>query len=149
MRKQLVIMFVLLTFLSACVSAPSSSGIEVSNPTIVLPGGDAMGMDMGQDLSGYMKIKNTSGSNDRLIGVTCDFASAMLHETTINGDVASMAELSSIDIPAGGIVEFKHGGLHIMFMNPAKDLKVGDQVDLTLEFEKAGKVTVAATVTEP
>jgi copper(I)-binding protein len=65
----------------------------------------------------------------------------------MNGDVASMKTVSSIDIPAGSTVEFKSGGLHIMFTNMKKELKIGDTVALTLQFEKAGAITVSATVT--
>ena len=83
------------------------------------------GMDMGTEFSGYMQIKNASGSDDKLIGVTSDFADAMLHETTMNGDVASMKAVTSVDVPAGSTVEFKHGGLHIMFMNLNQEFKSG------------------------
>ncbi len=151
MKAHFLILFVLLAFVGACTAAPKSGGsegIEISNATVVLPGGDSMGgMDMGSELSGYLQIKNASGSDDRLIGVTSDFANAMLHETAINGDVATMSELASVDLPAGATVEFKPGGLHIMLMNLKQDLKVGDTVNLTLEFEKAGKIAVSATVT--
>jgi copper(I)-binding protein len=139
--------------LSACIPAapaPTSiGGIEISHATVVLSPIDSMpGMDMGSDLAGYMQIKNASGADDRLIGVTSDFADGMLHETTMHGDVASMREVHSIEVPAGTTLEFKHGGLHIMFMNPDQDLQVGDSVTLILEFEKAGKVMVTATVTD-
>jgi periplasmic copper chaperone A len=148
MKARYPILFLLLILVSACKSASQSGGIDVSNATVVLPGGDSMaGMDMGAGLSGYMQIKNASDSDDKLVGVTSDFADAMLHETTMNGDVASMKSITSVDLPAGSTVEFKHGGLHIMFMNPKQGLKVGDTVNLTLEFEKAGKVTASATVT--
>jgi periplasmic copper chaperone A len=148
MKTHFLFVFVLLAFLGACAPAAPAGGIDVSNVTVVLPGGNSTGgMDMGQELSGYMQIKNKSGSDDHLVGVTSDFADAMLHETTMNGDVATMKELTSIDLPAGATIEFKHGGLHIMFMNPTKYLKVGDSVNLVLEFEKAGKVTISATVT--
>ncbi|MEP7133686.1 MAG: copper chaperone PCu(A)C [Chloroflexota bacterium] len=147
------ILFVLIVMLTACSpSAPSASqpGIEISNANVVLPGGDAMGgMGLDSTLGAYMQIKNNSATDDRLIAVTSDFAEATtLHETAMNGDVATMNGLTSIDIPAGTTIELKHGGLHIMFMDPTKDLKVGDSVNLVLEFEKAGKLTVSAKVTD-
>lgn len=144
----ILIMSILLALLGGCAPAnvPSESqqGMEISNITVVLPGGDSMGMDVGSQLSGYMAIKNTSGSDDRLVGVTSDFADAMLHKTTINGDVAAMKHVPTIDAPAGATIEFRHGGLHIMFMNLKKDIKVGD----VLEFEKAGMVNVTATISD-
>jgi copper(I)-binding protein len=149
MRTRLVVFSALLVLLSACTSSASSDGIEVSRVRVVLPGGDSMGgMDMGSQLSGYMEIKNTTSSDDRLVGATCDFADIMMHETKMNGDIASMNEIASMDIPAGATVEFENGGLHIMFMNLKRDLKIGEPVSLTLQFEKAGHVTVTATITD-
>jgi copper(I)-binding protein len=165
--KTLPFLFViLLVLLSACSSAaPSAGGIEISNATLVLPVSDSMsgmdmgptptsdamngmqGMDMSSEPAGYMQITNNSTVDDRLISASCDFADLELHETTMNGDVASMNTVSSIDIPAGSTVEFKSGGLHIMFTNMKKELKIGDTVALTLQFEKAGAITVSATVT--
>jgi len=152
MNIRFLISLVLLLCVTGCASAGSSAGgsggMEISNATVVLPGGNSMdGMDMGTSLAGYMQIKNISRTDDRLMGVTSDFADAMLHETRMNGDVASMQEVAAIDIPAGSTVDFKGGGLHIMFMNMKQDLKAGDTVNLTLQFEKAGNITVPATVT--
>lgn len=152
MKTRFLTLFILILFVTACASSTptggGSEGMEISNATVVLPGGNSMAdMDMGAEFSGYLQIKNASGSDDKLVGVTSDFADAMLHETTMNGDVASMKAVTSVDLPAGSSIEFKHGGLHIMFMNPKQGLRVGDTVNLTLEFEKAGKVTTSATVT--
>jgi periplasmic copper chaperone A len=152
MNIRFLISLVLLLCVSGCASAGSSAsgsgGMEVSNATVFLPGGNSMdGMDMDTSLAGYMQIKNASGTDDRLMGVTSDFADAMLHETRMNGDVASMQEVAAIDIPAGSTVDFKGGGLHVMFTNLKQDLKEGDTVNWTLQFEKAGNITVPATVT--
>ena len=43
-------------------------------------------------------------------------------------------------------VELKPGGYHIMIMNVAHPLKVGEAVDLVFTFEHAGKVSVTAKV---
>jgi copper(I)-binding protein len=138
--------------LSACAPAAASTlaqAMEVTNAMITMTGGSGMAeMGMDTSMAGYMQIKNNSKMDDRLIGVTCDFASAMLHETKMNGDVATMSEISSVDIPAGATVEFKTGGLHIMFMDMKQDLKPNDTVSLTLKFEKAGNLTVSAKVIE-
>jgi len=104
------------------------------------------GMNMNVSLAGYFQIKNNSSKDDRLLKVTCDFADAMMHETQMNGDVASMVEMPYVDVPAGATVEFKTGGMHVMFMNPSQELKIGDKVTLNLQFENAGTVTVTATV---
>jgi copper(I)-binding protein len=57
-----------------------------------------------------------------------------------------MKDVMSIYIPAGATVELKGGGYHVMFMNVKQQLKVGDHVNLTLQFEHAGNIAVDATV---
>jgi periplasmic copper chaperone A len=152
MKTRLFVLFVgLALIVSACASAATpatpQAGIEVTNAVILVDAGAMGGMDMGQSYAGYLTIKNGTTTDDQLLSVGCDFASAMLHKTSMNGDVASMKEISSVDLPTGGTVEFKSGGLHIMFMGLKRDLKVGETVNLTLKFKNAGDVTVTATVT--
>jgi copper(I)-binding protein len=64
----------------------------------------------------------------------------------MEGDVMSMSDVPVIDLPAGGTVELKSGGYHIMLMDLAKELKAGDTISLVLEFEKAGKMTLNVPV---
>jgi periplasmic copper chaperone A len=146
-----ILVMSLALFVSACSTAvtpaASQSGIEITQAVIMAVPGAMSSMAMGQSYAGYLQIKNSATTADQLVGASCDFGEAMLHETTMNGDVASMKAVSSIDLPANATVEFKTGGLHIMFMNLKRDLKVGDTVNLTLKFKNAGDVTVAATVT--
>jgi copper(I)-binding protein len=54
-----------------------------------------------------------------------------------------------IDIPANGQVELKPGGFHVMLIGLTRDLNVGDSVQLTLTFEKAGQIPVTAQVRQP
>jgi copper(I)-binding protein len=142
----------ILTALFLCACAPAATpaasqpGMEVTN-AVIMVNADASGMGMDQTYAGYLKIKNGTSTDDQLVGVTSEFADVMLHETTMNGDVASMKEISSIDLPGGGTVELKTGGVHIMFMNLKHDLKVGDTVNLILKFKNAGDVVVPAVVT--
>ena len=137
----------LILVLSACAGAGESGTMDVSNATVVLPGGDSMaGMDTASSLAGYFQITNNTGVDDQLLAVASDFADTMMHETQMNNDVASMKEIMSLEIPAGSTVKFESGGYHVMFMNPKQTLSVGDHVQLTLQFEKAGNITVDAEV---
>ena len=110
------------------------------------------GMGTGEDsnLAGYLTIKNTGSMDDSLIGVQVDFAMGMLHQTTVDSSgVASMKEINAIPVPAGATVELKPGGYHMMFMRPTRELKAGESVELTLQFQKAGSIKVQANVTNP
>jgi copper(I)-binding protein len=57
-----------------------------------------------------------------------------------------MEPVARLEIPAGGTVQLAPGGYHIMLIGLTKDLNVGDTVQVTLKFEKAGDVTVTAQV---
>ncbi len=161
MKKALTSLLLLFVFLTACspTAVPAAqpdvaqNGIEIYQARVPYLAGMAtddnnMNMQMDMTLAAFMTIKNTTDTPDRLLSVSVDFAQASIHETKIDGDVAQMVEVSGIDIPAGQAVELKSGGYHIMLMNPMKELKVGDTVNLTLEFEKAGTIIVPAKVVE-
>lgn len=94
----------------------------------------------------YMTIKSAAGA-DRLLRVTSPLAAKVeLHNHIKDGDVMRMREVPSIDVPAGGAATLAPGGLHIMLLELKQPLKTGESIPLTLEFEKAGKVEVAAPV---
>ena len=57
-----------------------------------------------------------------------------------------MEHVDGIDIPAHGTLLMKPGGYHIMLMGLTQPLKEGEEIELTLIFEKAGEVKVTAKV---
>jgi copper(I)-binding protein len=93
---------------------------------------------------GYLKITNTGGAPDRLIGGSADVSNKFeVHEMSMDGGVMKMRELKNgIEIPPGASVELKPGSYHIMMLNLAHPLAKGDKVKASLTFEKAGKVDV-------
>lgn len=99
---------------------------------------------------GYLTIRNTGTEADRLTGGSAAFAARVeVHEMTMSGDVMKMRELEGgLEIPAGGEVTLKPGGLHIMFVKLDGRLMAGETRKVTLEFEKAGAVEVEFAVRE-
>jgi hypothetical protein len=97
-----------------------------------------------------MTLKNEGPSDDALISAQTDVAEKVeLHETTMGeGDMMQMKPVISIPIPAGGSVELKSGGLHVMLLGLKKPLTSGDKISVTLNFEKAAPVTIEAEVGE-
>jgi periplasmic copper chaperone A len=91
---------------------------------------------------GFLKI--TGGTaGDRLLGGSAEVSKAVeLHTMQMDGDVMRMRQVPVIEVPAGGTVELKPGGLHLMFMGLKQPLKAGESFPLTLRFEKAGEVKV-------
>lgn len=91
----------------------------------------------------YMVIENKGNQPDRLIDASNNVSEVTeLHET-VDG---KMRRIKAIEVPAGGKVELKPGGLHIMLINLKKPLREGDTVELTLRFEKSGEIKIQAPV---
>jgi copper(I)-binding protein len=99
----------------------------------------------------YMTIENTGSTPDRLISVSADVAgSAELHQTVVKDNVAQMVPLpDGIEIPAGGSVELKPGGMHIMLMQLQHDLAPDQVVNLTLKFASGTELKMQAPVVLP
>ena len=93
----------------------------------------------------YMIIENKGGEPDALIAANAAIAdSTELHETITEGASTRMEPVDRIDIPAGANVELKPGGFHVMLQGLGSAIEVGDEVPLTLTFEKAGEMQVTA-----
>jgi len=54
--------------------------------------------------------------------------------------------MTKLGVPAGGKLEMKPGGYHIMLINLKRELKAGQVIDLTLVLQKAGRIPVKAKV---
>ena len=96
----------------------------------------------------YMDILNGTQSDDRLVDVTSSVApTAEMHETVNdNGVMRMLPQPNGFVIPAGGSVELKPGGKHIMLLDVAKPLAVGDTLTVTLKFEHAGPMQIRVPV---
>jgi periplasmic copper chaperone A len=105
------------------------------------PGGAKVG-------GGYLTIENRGSTPDRLIGGSADAAAKVqVHEMAMNGGVMTMRRLDSgLVIEPGKTVKLAPGGLHLMLLDLKGPLKEGDRLPVTLEFEKAGKVSVPLDV---
>ena len=97
---------------------------------------------------GYLTIENKGSAADRLIGGSADFAgSVQVHEMSMDNGVMKMHPVENgLTIDPGKTVKLAPGGYHLMIMDLKAPLKQGDKVPVTLEFEKAGKVTVSLDV---
>src|ERR1700722_3159189 len=105
------------------------------------PGGAKIG-------SGYLTIENKGSAPDRLTGVSADAAGKVeVHEMAMNNGVMTMRALDGgLTIDPGKTVKLAPGGYHLMMFDLKAPLKQGDKVPVTLEFEKAGKVSLSLDV---
>ncbi len=97
---------------------------------------------------GYMVVRNSGSQADRLVAVSSNASSsAEIHEMAVKDGVMTMRPVEGgLEIPAGGEVELKPGGYHIMFMKPLEQFKEGEKRAATLVFEHAGSINVEFNV---
>ena len=140
-------LLLLLLGVSAC-SAPLSSGPQLSGDAVRVENATARPAAAHQNSAAYFTIVNPTATEDRLVKVDSTVAkSTELHETVEeNGIFKMMPRPQGFPVPARGRVELKPGGKHVMLLELTKDLKPGDELPLTLTFEKAGQVQVTATL---
>jgi copper(I)-binding protein/uncharacterized protein YcnI len=95
----------------------------------------------------YMSIASAAGG-DRLIAAESPVAARVeLHTHTLDAQgVARMRQVEGIDVPAGGAAELAPGGLHVMLLGLAAPLTAGQDIPLTLRFEKAGAIELTVPV---
>jgi copper(I)-binding protein len=98
--------------------------------------------------AGYLRIINTGSEPDRLLSASMPLAGrGDVHEMSMQGGVMRMRPLAQgLIIEPGKSVELKPGGYHLMFLDMKGALKQGDNVPVTLTFEKAGSATVTFPV---
>lgn len=95
----------------------------------------------------FMTLNNTSDQDIVLTSVDSELARATeLHNHINDEGVMRMREVPEILIPAGQSVEFKPGGLHVMFMGLANPLKQGEQGTFTLVDQSGQEYPVQAPV---
>ncbi|MBA3518367.1 MAG: copper chaperone PCu(A)C [Rhizobiales bacterium] len=100
-----------------------------------------------QVAAAYVNVENRGGSADRLLAARSPAANSVsLHATVEENGVATMRPVDDPVIPAGGTLEMRPGGAHLMLTDLQAPLKEGETLSLTLSFETAGELTVEAAV---
>lgn len=89
-----------------------------------------------QDSTGaYLTI--TSQEAIALVGVATPAAEiAEVHEMKMDGDIMRMRMAQRIEIKAGEPLELKPGGYHVMLMALTAPIEAGQEIELSLQFEK-------------
>jgi periplasmic copper chaperone A len=146
--KQIIRRFLGVALLIAPLAAPACAE-EIKAGDLVIsqawsratPGGAKIG-------GGYLTIENKGSAPDRLIHSSGDIAGKIeVHEMAMKNGVMTMRPLDNgLAIEPGKTVKLAPGGFHLMMFDLKSPLKQGDKVPVTLEFEKAGKVTLSLDV---
>ncbi|MFG6667978.1 copper chaperone PCu(A)C [Halomonas sp. HNIBRBA4712] len=110
-------------------ASAQASDINVSNARLSLLPGDTPG-------AGYFEIENAGDATITLTGADTDaFESVEMHESMEQDGMAHMHGVESVDIAPGETFSFAPRGHHLMFMERVEALDVGDDVEVTLEFD--------------
>lgn len=148
MKKIYLLVLVSVLLLSACGSAADmghqdGEGVEAHDfwARAALKDGTS---------AAYMLLHNHGSEDDALVGASSDVAAAVeIHLSKMGADgTMQMIPQESIALPADGEVELKPGSYHIMMIGLVKDLNVGDEITVTLHFEKHEDITLTIPVME-
>jgi hypothetical protein len=131
--------------LCACGCAPDR-GDEVAGIVIgdgwTRPTVDGMSMGVA-----YFTITNGTDEDDMLVAATTPAAARVeIHESKLEDGMARMRPLAEIRVPARGRVAVAPGGVHLMLVDLAQPLVAGTRVPLTVQFRKAGTMTIQLQV---
>ena len=145
----LLLLLNLLSLLGACGGSTPS----VEGPHIKIEGAWARASPkMAGAGAVYMILKNDGSQADKLLSGKTPAAEVVeLHESFMDeNNVMKMRAVEGgyIEIPAGGSVELKPGGLHVMLIKLVKPLQADTTIPLTLNFEKSGELIIEAPVSE-
>lgn len=95
----------------------------------------------------YMVIENHGKADVELKGASTSSADVIeLHKMELVDGLMKMRRVDSINIPAGGKVELKPGGYHLMVIGLKQPLKEGDMVSISLEFSNDLRQTIKIPV---
>jgi copper(I)-binding protein len=132
----------------ACATFPAAArSQEASAGSLKITGAFARSSPaMANAGAGFFTLSN-GGEADRLLAFKTDACSQPeLHTHVEENGMMMMRKVEAIDVPAGGEVMLKPGGLHLMFIGLAKPLVEGETVAVTLVFEKAGEVALSLPI---
>lgn len=124
-----------LLFALALAASPALAQVSIDQPWMraTAPGAKVAG--------GFMIVRNQGEAPDRLVAAASPLAERVeLHVHIDDGGVMKMRQVRGFDVPANGRFELKPGGAHLMFLNIKRQIKEGEQIPVTLTFEKAGEV---------
>ncbi|WP_344812495.1 copper chaperone PCu(A)C [Microlunatus aurantiacus] len=131
---------------SSTATPSSGSGTPSTSAAVALSDGyvKATAKDGDMAMSAiFGTLTNTTGSDVSLVKASSDAAGTVeLHEMVMDGGAMKMRPKDGgILVPANGTAVLDPGGLHIMLIGLARDIKAGDTVTADLEFSNGDKVT--------
>jgi copper(I)-binding protein len=99
----------------------------------------------------YLSITNHGAMDDQLLAVESSLArKTELHTMEVTNGVMKMRQIDGgIAIPAGKTIQLAPGGFHVMLIGLKAPLNGDENYQVTLVFEKAGKVELTGLAKRP
>jgi len=137
-----VLVSLFLTLLLSNISlAASQASITVNDPYV-------RAVPPGQTISAaFMKINNTTDKEMLLVNATSNVSKVVeLHSHVHENGMMKMRQVESIKIPANGQATLEPGGFHIMLIGLHDNLKIGQEVPITLTFSDNSTMDIKTVV---
>lgn len=146
-RPRSVSSAILRAILTTVLSLAGLAAVRAQSPDILV--GDAWARMAPNNRNGavFMTIESRRTADASIVSASSPAARVVeLHEMAMQGDVMRMRKVEQIAVPAGGRVELKPGGLHVMLIDLVKPLAAGETVSLTLKLADGTEIAVSAPV---
>lgn len=127
-RPSLFVILALLTVLMLACDGNNTSA------RLALADGWVRGMPPGMNMTAaYGRFVNSGDGAIEIVALESDsFASVSLHQTTTEAGTSHMKPVDVWSIEPGATAVLEPGGLHLMMMQPRRELAVGSTVKLSL-----------------
>src|SRR6056300_810521 len=101
--------------------------------------------------AGYLSITNHGAMADRLLAAESSLSrKTELHTMEVTNGVMKMRQIDGgIAIPAGKTIQLAPGGFHVMLIGLKAPLNADEHYQVTLVFEKAGKIKLTGLAKRP
>ena len=94
-----------------------------------------------------MQLMNHDTRQATIVSISSDaFEKVEIHKTMNNDGVMSMHPVKSLVLQPNGMATLKPGGMHLMLMKPTRSLKIGDEVEVKLQFDNDTSQMILMTV---
>ncbi len=121
--------------------------VSFRNENIQLMNPFARKAKKGQNSAAFVKVINTDLKTQQIVAATSPVANIIeLHTSTEENGVHKMRPVEAIDVPAGGVVELKSGGYHVMLIDLKHDLIAGQEIPVTFEMDNGNKIETTYSV---
>lgn len=134
MRRMLLLLLIALTFVASAGKGAATCQPGITGGWIRMAPGMAMG-------AGFAVIRNGCATTAELVRVaSSDFGDVSLHETRIEHGISRMRGVGRVPVRAGGTVELRPGGLHVMLTEPRRTFAPGSRARVEFVFADGRRV---------